>query len=174
MDFLKQETELFHPFPVIRSKNFSNKRIFIRSKDSKIDFRNRKWNYPNRKRNYFTPFQSLNQKTSLTKVFPLGPRILKLISETGNGIIQTGNGIISPFSGHWIKKLLLQKYPHMVQRFHYWFQKQKMELSKQEMELFLAFPVIGSQIFINKIIPQWFRNATKDFRNRKQNYQNRR
>ena len=94
MELSKQEMELFLPFSVIGSKNLFNKSILSWSKSSKMDFRNRKWNYLNRKWNHFTPFQSSDQKTSLTKVFPLSPRIPKLISETGNGIIETGNGII--------------------------------------------------------------------------------
>jgi hypothetical protein len=69
-------------------------------------FRNRKWNYLNRKWYYFCPFQSSDQKTSLTKVFPFGLKIPKWFSETGNGILQTGNGIIFPLSSHRIKKLL--------------------------------------------------------------------
>ena len=75
--------ELFHPFPVIRSNNFFNKSLPNWSNDSKVDFRNRKWNYLNRKWNYFSPFQSSDQKTSLTKVSPIGLRTLKWISETG-------------------------------------------------------------------------------------------
>ena len=106
MELSKQEMELFLPFPVIGSKNFFNKSISNWSKDSKMDFRNRKWNYLNRKWNYFSPFWSSDQKTSLTKVSPIGLRILKWNSETRKGIIETGNGIISPLSSHQIKKLL--------------------------------------------------------------------
>ena len=87
MELSKQEMELFHPFPVIGSKNFFNKRISNWSKDSQMDFRNGKWNYLNRKWNYFSPFQSLDQKTSSTKVSPIGLKILKWISEIENGII---------------------------------------------------------------------------------------
>ena len=87
MELSKQEMELFLPFPVIGSQNFFNKSISNWSKDSKMDFRNRKLNYVNRKWNYFFPFWSSDQKTSLTKSFPIGLRIIKWISETGNGII---------------------------------------------------------------------------------------
>ena len=121
--------ELFLPLPVIESKNFFNKRFLIKYNDFKMVFGNRKWYFLNRKWNYFSPFQSSDQKTSLTKVSPFGPTIPKSFSETGNGIILTGNGIISPLSNHRIKKLLLQKYPHLVQRFQNCFQKQEMELS---------------------------------------------
>jgi hypothetical protein len=106
MELSKQEMELFLPFSVVRSKNFFNKSSPIWSNDFKMVFRNRKWKYLYRKWNYFSPFQSSDQKTSLTKVFPFGPTISKRFSETGNGIIQTGNGIISPLSSHRIKTFL--------------------------------------------------------------------
>jgi hypothetical protein len=48
-----------------------------------------------------------------------------------------------------------------------------MELSKQEMELFLPFPVIGSKNFLNKSIPIWSNDSNMVFRNRKWNYLNR-
>ena len=64
----------------------------------------------------------------------------KLVFKTGNGIIQTGNGIISPTSRPLIKKLLLQHLLHINQGVQNWFSKQEMELSKQEMELFLPLP----------------------------------
>jgi hypothetical protein len=79
--------ELFLPFPVIASKNFFNKSIPIWSNDSKMVVRNRKWNLLNRKWNYFSPFQSSDQKTSLTEVSSFGPTIPKWFLETGNGIV---------------------------------------------------------------------------------------
>jgi hypothetical protein len=108
MELSKQEMELFLPFLVIRSKNFFNKLSPIWSNDSKMVFRNRKWNDLNRKWNYFSSFHSSDQKTSLTEVSPFGPMIPKRFSETGNRIILTGSasGIISPLSRHQIKKLL--------------------------------------------------------------------
>jgi hypothetical protein len=87
MELFNQEMELFLPFPVIRSKNFFNKSIPIWYSDSIMIVRNRKWNYLNRKWNYLSPFQSSNQKTSLTKVSPFDPTIPKWFSETGNGFI---------------------------------------------------------------------------------------
>merc|ERR1711953_905663 len=104
--------------PTSRSliKNFFHKMFIICSVGFKIDFQNRKWNYPNRKWNYFSHFQASDQKTSFTKGFSFDPRISKLIFKTGNGIIQTGNGIISPSSRLLIKKSLLQKITHLVQR----------------------------------------------------------
>jgi hypothetical protein len=74
--------ELFLPLPVIRFKNFFNKRFLIRPNNCKMVFRNRKWNYLNRKWNYFSPFQSLNAKTYSTKVSPLGTMIPNWSSET--------------------------------------------------------------------------------------------
>jgi hypothetical protein len=48
-----------------------------------------------------------------------------------------------------------------------------MELSKQEMELFLHFPVIRSKNFFEKSIPIWSNDSKMVFRNRKWNYLNR-
>ena len=56
--------------------------------------------------------------------------------ETGNGIIETGNGIILPTNRLLIKKLLLQKFFYATRRVQTKFEKQEIELSKQEMELF--------------------------------------
>ena len=105
-------------------KNFFYKMFLISSKGFKINLQNRKQNYPNRKQNYpnrkqnyFSHFQAFDQKTSLTKCFSFDPRCLKLILETGNGIIQTGNGIISPTSRPLIKKLLKRNVFHMFQGF---------------------------------------------------------
>ena len=53
MELSKQEMELFLLCPIFLSKNFFDKSCFMRSKDSKKDFRNRKWNYLNSKWNYF-------------------------------------------------------------------------------------------------------------------------
>jgi hypothetical protein len=118
-----KEMELFLPLPVIISRKFFYNRFLILSNNFKMVFSNRKWNYLNRKWIYFSPFQLSDQETSLTKVSPYGPMIPKWFSETGNGIIQTGNGIISLLSSHRIKKLLQQKYPHLVQRLRLVFRK---------------------------------------------------
>jgi hypothetical protein len=87
MKLSELEMELFLPFSVIRSKNFFNESIPIWSNDSKMVFRNRKRNYINRKWNYFSPFQSSDQKSSLTKVSQFGLKIQKWFSEIGNEII---------------------------------------------------------------------------------------
>ena len=63
----------------------------------------------------FLPLPDLWSKTSFTKCFSFVPRVSKLISKTGNGIIQTGNGIISPTSRPLTKKLLLQNVFHFIQ-----------------------------------------------------------
>ena len=47
----------------------------------------RKWNYPNRKWNNFSLFQSSDEKTSFTKVSPFSAMIPNWFSETGKGII---------------------------------------------------------------------------------------
>ena len=140
MELSKQEMELFHPLPGLWSKNLFYKMFLIWSKEFKINFQNRKWNYPNRKWNYLSHFQASDQKISFTKCFSYDPRGSKSIFKTGNGIIQTGNGILSPISRPLIKKLLLQHIFYLFQSFKNWFSKQEMELSKQEMELFLPHP----------------------------------
>jgi hypothetical protein len=87
MEISRQEMELFLPLPVIWSKKNLNKRFPIWSDDFKMVFRNRKWNYLDRKWNCFSNFQSSDQKTSLTNVSPFGLTISKWFSETGNAII---------------------------------------------------------------------------------------
>ena len=54
MESSKQEMELFLPLPGFWWKNFFYNIFFICSKVFKIDFQNRKRNYPNRKWNYFS------------------------------------------------------------------------------------------------------------------------
>ena len=103
----------------------------------KTGFKNRKWNYQNRKCNYFSYFLTSNQKTYFTKDLSLLPRILKIVLKTGNGIIKTGNWIISLIYWPLTKQLLLQNVSNFYQRVQNWFWKQEMELSKQEMELFI-------------------------------------
>ena len=51
--FQKEEMELFLPLQDIWSKNFSNTSIYIWSDVFKTVLTNRKWNYLNRKQNYF-------------------------------------------------------------------------------------------------------------------------
>ena len=109
MELSKEEMELFLPFPVIRSKNFLHKSFSIWSTTSKLVFRNRKWNYVNRKCNYFSPFQLSDQNTYSIKVIPIGSLILKWLLETENGVLQIGNGIFSPLSSYQIKKLFFTK-----------------------------------------------------------------
>ena len=72
--------------------------------------------------------------------------IPKYFSEKGSGFIKTGNGIIYPNSSHWINKLLSQMSL---------FQKQELDLSKQEIQLVIPLPVIGSNNFFNKSFPIW-------------------
>ena len=112
-------------------------RIAVSPPPSKIDFLNRKRNSPNRKWNYFSYFQASDQKTSFTVCFSFKSRSSDLILKTGNGINQTGNRIIHPISRPLIKKLLLQYLLHINQGVQNCFSKQEMELSKQDMVLFL-------------------------------------
>jgi hypothetical protein len=100
MESSKQEMELVLPFPVIESKNFFNISIPIWSKDSKMFFRTRKWNYVNRKWNYLNrkwnhlkqemelvlPFPVLRSKSFFNKRIPIWSNDSKWFSGTGNGI----------------------------------------------------------------------------------------
>ena len=120
-----------------------------------------KWNYQNRIWNYFFHFQASDQTAYFTKCFSFDPRSSKLIYKIGSGIIQTGNGIISPTARPLIKKLLLQNVYHLFKGFQNWFSKQDMEISKQEMELFLPLqgPLIKKLILQNNNhLIRWVQN----------------
>ena len=130
--------ELFLLLPGLWSKIFFCKTFFIWPNGFKTNFQNKKWNHPNRKWNYFSHFQASDQKTSFSKCFSFDPRVSKLIFKTGNGIIQTGNGIISSTSRPLIKILILQNVSHLFKGAQNSFSNQEMELSKQELELFLS------------------------------------
>ena len=71
MESSKQEMELFLPLPGFWWKNFFYNIFFICSKVFKIDFQNRKRNYPNRKWNYFS---HLIKKKFFTKCCSFVPR----------------------------------------------------------------------------------------------------
>ena len=76
----------------------------------------------------------LRKKILLQKVFPIYHGVQNLfLNQVSNRIIQTGNWFISKTFGLglWSRKLF-----HLIN----WFSKQDIELSKQEMELFLLFP----------------------------------
>ena len=49
MELFQQEMELFLPPPGLRLNNFFYNIFSELTKEFKIDFQNRKWNYPNRK-----------------------------------------------------------------------------------------------------------------------------
>ena len=119
--------------------------FFIFTKDFKINFQTRKWNY-------VFHFWTINQKTIFTECFSLSPRNSKFIFKTRNKIIQTGNGIFSLTFRHLIKKLLLQHLLHINQGVQNLFSKREMELSKQEMELFLPIPGLWSKNFFYIIL----------------------
>ena len=85
----------------------------------------------------------------------------------GNGIIQTGNGIISPISWPLIKKLILQKVSNFYNGVQNWCWKEEMDLSKQEMELFLLFPDHWSNNFFYKMFLNFINEVKAEFENRK-------
>ena len=98
MELSKQEMELFLLFHDFELKNCFNKILTIFTKESKSSFTNRKCNDPNRKWNYFSYIQTLDQKTFLTKNLPFLQKNPNPFLQSGNRIIKTGNGIISPNS----------------------------------------------------------------------------
>ena len=170
MELSKQEMELLLPLPGLWAKNFLYNIFSILTTEFKIDFQNRKWNYSNRKRNYFCHFQASDQKTFITTLSPYLPRNSKLILKTGNGIIQIRNGIIFPTSRPLIKKLLLQHLLHFNQEVQNWFSKQEMELLKQERELFPPLPGLLSINFFYNIISILTKALKIDIQNRKWNF----
>ena len=60
--------ELFQ-VPERQSRNFFYKMFLTFTNESKTGFVNSKWNYSDRRWNYFTNSLSSNQKTSYTKYF---------------------------------------------------------------------------------------------------------
>ena len=96
-------------FSLIRSKSFSNKFVHSWSYDSKLVFRNIKWNYQNRKWNYFSTFQSSDLKISLWLKWNWVQWFQKQgmeLSKQEMELSTTGNGSISSLCRHQIKKLL--------------------------------------------------------------------
>ena len=71
--------------PFSNRKKLVYKSLKICPDDSKMEIR--KWNYPNRKWNNFSLFQSSDEKTYFTKFSPFGPMLPNWFSETGKGII---------------------------------------------------------------------------------------
>ena len=86
-----------------------------------------------------------------------------MVLKTGHGIIQKGNAIISPISWPLIKKLILQNVSNFYQRVQNWVWKQEMELSKQEMELFLLFPDLQSKTFFYKMFLNFINEVKAGF-----------
>ena len=83
------KTENGSIYPTSRSlikKLFLEHLLYI-YQDLKFSLQNRRWNYPNRKSNYFSHFQASDQKTYFTTSFSYLPRSFKFIFKTGNGIV---------------------------------------------------------------------------------------
>ena len=121
----------------------------------------------------FLLFPDIWSKNFFYKMFLNFINELKAGFKTGNGIIQTGCGIIFPFSWHPIKKLLLKNVFNFYQLVQNWFWKREMELSKQEMELFLLFPDLQSKNFFYKMFLNFINEFKAGFKNRKWNHPNR-
>ena len=87
-----------------------------------------------------TSEQEIELFLPLLGIWSFVPSDLKLIFITENEIFQAWNKIIFPTSRPLMKKLLLQNLSHLFQVFQNEISKLKMELSKQEMELYLPPP----------------------------------
>ena len=101
-----------------------NKIFTIFTKESKSSFTNRKWNY-------FSYFQTLDQKTSLTK------HVLFLLRNL-NPVLQTRNGIIYLIYIPQIKASLTKYLPFLL-RSPILVLQIRNKLSKHEVELFLPY-----------------------------------
>ena len=88
------------------------------------------------------------------------------ITQKGNGIIQTGNGIISLISWPLIKILILQNVSNFYSGVQNWCWKEEMELSKQEMELYLLFPDHWSNNFFYKMFLDFINEVKSGLENR--------
>ena len=75
MKLSKQERVLFLPFPDLWWKNFFYNIFSTFTEEFKIDFQNRKWNYPNRI--YFSRLQASDQNNLFTISSPYLPRSKK-------------------------------------------------------------------------------------------------
>ena len=78
-----------------------------------------------------------------------------------------GATLVSPTSWPPIKKLLLQKVSNFYKRIQNLFWKQEIELSKQEMELFLLLPDLQSKNFFYKKFLTFQNESKTGFENRK-------
>ena len=80
--------------------------------------------------------------------------------KSGNGIIQTGNGIIYHFFSHWMKKLILQKFHHLVQGLV--FRNRKRNDLTRKWNYFSPFQLSDQKTSFTKVtpfgslIPKWF------------------
>ena len=81
MELSKPEMDLFLPLLGLWSKNFFCKIFLISIKKFKIDFHNRKWNYPNRIGNYFSHIKASDQKASVSKYSSFSPRVQNWFSK---------------------------------------------------------------------------------------------
>ena len=98
----------------------------------------------------FLHLLGLWSKNFFDNIFPIFTKEIKIDFKTGYGIIQTGNG--SPTLRSLIKKLFLRHLLHIYQGIEIVSSKQDMELSKQEIELFLPLAGLWSRNFFYKIL----------------------
>ena len=126
--------EFFIPFPGLRSKNLFYIIFLILTKEFKIHFQNRKWNYPIRKWNFFCTSRPLIRKL-----------LLQVVSHFLQGVL------------NWFSKQGIEWSKNFSQKICFYFNKeiqidfqQEIELFEQEMELFFQIQGLWSNIHFNK------------------------
>ena len=122
--------------------------LFIFTNEVKINFQNRKWNYPNRKGSNFSTSGPLI-KTSFTRCFTFSPKEFRMDFQKRK--YNYSNRKWNHFSNFQAseKKLLLQDVSHFPQGVWDWYSKWEMELFKQEIELFLPLSGRWSKNYFN-------------------------
>ena len=138
----------------ISTKNFFYN---ISTKELKIGFQNRKWNY-------FSHFQVSDQKTSFITSSPRLPRNSKFVFKTKNGIIQTGNGIISPTSRPLIKSFFFNIFFTLSKEFKIDFQNGKRNYPNRKWNYFSHFRASDQKTSFITSSPYLSRNSKLVFK----------
>ena len=161
---------ILSPFSGLWWKISFYKMILIHSKGFKIDIKNRKCNYPNRRWNHFPNFEASDQKISFAKCFSFILNWFKIYFSKQKWNYPNRKRTYFSISRPLIKNLLLQNVSHLFQGFQNRFSKQEMEWCKQEMELFLPLPGLWSKKFFYKMFLIYFNELNIDFPDRKWNH----
>ena len=112
-DTSKGQIELFILFPDLRLKIFFYLMFLNFAIEFKPEFKNRNWNYLNRKWTYFSYFLTSYQKSSFIKYFQLLPTSLKLVLKKEMELSILFTDLRSKILLHnvfWVKKFLGKKF----------------------------------------------------------------